>query len=151
MRTRIGSILVPLVAVMFLAGCGDDEAPMNVVPPPDISGTYDLASIVGAAVTGGLTLTPTSIPPVTGTLVAAETSSSGSVATGTYQITLNLPGNVVVDNGIYSIDTSDGSWSQDSSTLGFQSIGTYALSGSRLTVEVTTPAAAASTSVWDER
>lgn len=149
MRARIRSILVPLAAVMLFAGCGDDEGPMNVVPPPDLTGTYDLASIVGAAVTGGLTLTPTSVPPGTGTMVVAQTSSSGSVATGTYQITLNLAGNVVVDNGTYSIDTSDGSWSQDSSTLGFQSIGTFTLSGARLTVEVNTPAAAASTSVWD--
>ncbi len=148
---RIRSILVPLVAVTFFAGCSDDEGPTTVVPPPDLSGTYNLASIVGAVVTGGLTLTPTSIPPGTGTMTVAETSSTGSVARGTYQISLNLAGNVVVDNGEYTIDASNGRWTQDSSTQGFQSIGTYTLVGSTLTVEVTQPAAAASTSVWDEQ
>lgn len=151
MRARIRSILVPLAAVMFFAGCGDDEGPTSVVPPPDLSGTYDLASIVGALLTGGETFTPTSVPPATGTMVVAQTLSSGSVATGTYQITLDLAGNMVVDNGEYTIDTSDGSWSQDSSTQGFQSIGTFSLVGSTLTVEVTTPPAAAGTSVWQKR
>ena len=151
MRLRIRSILVPLVAVMFFAGCGDDEGPVNIVPAPNLSGTYDLASVVGAVLTGGLTLTPTSVPPATGTMTVAQTSSSGSTATGTYQITIDIAGNLVVDNGTYSINGSTGSWGQDSSTQGFQSVGTYTFSGGRLTVVVTTPAAAAGTSVWDEQ
>lgn len=151
MRIRIRSILVPLLAVTLFAGNCDDEGPTTVVPPPDLTGTYDLASIVGALLTGGVELTPTSVPPATGTMTVTQTSSSGSVATGTYQIDLLIAGNPTGDAGTYTIDTSNGSWSQDSSTQGFQSVGTFTLSGSRLTVVVATPAAAASTSVWDRQ
>jgi hypothetical protein len=84
-------------------------------------------------------------------MTVAQTSSTGSTATGTYQIDITIAGNQVIDNGTYSIDGSDGSWGQDSSTQGFQSVGTYTFAGGRLTVEVTTPPAAAGTSVWDER
>ena len=141
---RFRSILVPLVAVTFFAGCSDDEGPTNVVPPPDLSGTYDLTSFSQ----GGVTLTP---PAVNGTIIVAETSRSGSVATGTYNLDITTPAGPVQDQGTYSIDTSDGSWSQDSSTQGFQSVGTFSLVGSTLTVEVTAPAAAANTSVWQRR
>jgi hypothetical protein len=144
MRTRIRSILVPLVAVMVFAGCSDDEGPMNVVPPPDLSGTYDLSSFTQA----GVTLNP---PIVNGTIIVTETSRTGSVAAGDYNIDITTPAGPVQDQGTYSIDSSDGSWSQDSSTLGFQSIGTFSLVGSTLTVEVTAPAAAANTSVWQKR
>jgi hypothetical protein len=141
---RIRSILVPLIAVTLFAGSCDDEGPTNVVPPPDLSGTYDLTSFTQA----GVTLTP---PAVSGTITVAETSRTGSVATGTYAIDITTPAGQVIDNGTYSIDTNDGSWSQDSSTLGFQSIGTFSLVGSTLTVEVTAPAATANTSVWQRR
>lgn len=144
MRTRIRSILVPLVAVTLFAGSCDDEGPTNVVPPPDLSGTYDLSSFTQ----GGVTLNP---PVVNGTIVVTETSRTGSVATGTYALDITTPAGQVIDNGTYSIDTSDDSWSQDSSTQGFQSVGTYSLVGSTLTVEVTAPAAAANTSVWQKQ
>ena len=148
MRLRIRSILVPLMAVTFFAGSCDGDGPTNIVPPPDLSGTYDLGSIIGAVLTGGATLTP---PAATGTMTVAQTSSSGSTATGTYQIDITIAGNQVIDNGTYTINASNGQWTQDSSTQGFQSLGTYTFAGSTLTVEVTTPAAAAGTSVWNKQ
>lgn len=142
---RIRSILVPLVAVALFAGCSDDEGPMNVLPAPDLSGTYDLTSFTQ----GGVTLTPAT--GASGTIIIAETSRSGSTAQGTYDLDITTPAGQVLDNGTYSIDASDGSWSQDSSLQPLQAVGTFSLVGSTLTVEVTAPAIAANTTVWQKQ
>ncbi len=142
MQARFRSILVPLLAVAFLGGdCGDD--PMMINPAPDLSGTYDLVSFTQA----GVTLVP---PVARGTLVATQTSSSGSVASGTYVIDITTPAGNTVDQGTYT-NSSDGTWTQASSTQGFQFLGMVTVLGGTLTVEVTQPAAAANTTVWQRR
>ncbi len=144
MQARFRSILVPLLAVALLGGdCGDD-GPMMVNPAPDLSGTYDLVSFTQ----GGVTLGD---PVATGTLTANQTSS-GSQATGNYtvDITLPPPAGQTMDAGQYT-NASDGTWTQVSSQTQAQFVGTFTLLGSTLTVEVTQPAAAANTTVWQRR
>ncbi len=144
MQVRFRSILVPLLAVAFLGGdCGDD--PMMITPAPDLSGTYDLVSFTQ----GGVTLVP---PVASGTLTADQTSSSGSQATGDYtvDITLPPPAGQTMDAGQYT-NASDGTWTQASSQTQAQFVGMVTLLGGTLTVEVTQPAPAANTTVWQRR
>lgn len=147
MRAFLRGFAVPALAVFALAGCGDDDpaGPGGGGPPPNISGTYDIVSFTQ----GGFTITP---PAVSGTFTVAQTASSATEASGTISLDITVPDgmggfNNIVDMGTYTI-RSDGTWEQDTQQ---QAIGTYALVGSTLTVTVTQPAQAASTSVWQRR
>lgn len=142
------------VACAFLAvlssGCGGDDGPADVPdPPPDLTGTYDLVSF-SSAVTGGATLTP---PAVSGTATLQQSPANGSEASGSIGYEMQVPdgeGGVqtIADQGTYTVRT-DGSWEQEGRLV--QGIGTFSLSGSTLTIQVTEPALAVSTLVWRKR
>lgn len=145
-RHRLG--LCTLLAGALAIGCGDDDpAEPPGQTPPDISGTYSLQSFSSAVLTAGNVLTP---PAVSGTLTLQQSAGSGSEAMGSFSIDVTVPdasggSNQVVDQGSYTV-RADGSWEQAGQV--FQGTGTFALSGSTLTVNVTQPALNVSTSVW---
>ena len=135
-------------------GCGGGEDPVEPDPsPPDISGTYDLQSFSSALLTGGNTLTP---PAVSGTFTVRQTSVSGREASGTFSMDLIVPfgaeGEImpIMDTGTYK-NRLDGTWEQEGMGITGQNIGTYTLQGSTLTVQVTLPPLAVSTTVWQRR
>ena len=72
------------------------------------------------------------------------------MASGTYVIDIITPAGNTVDQGTYT-KSGDGTWTQASSTLGFQFLGMVTILGGTLTVDVTQPAAAANTTVWQRR
>lgn len=147
MKVRLRSLLVPVLATLFVAGCGDDDngtGPGNGAPP-DLSGTYSLVSIEGG-LTGGVPVGPNE--GVTGTFTLQQTTSQGTTAAGTFTVSLVLPAGPFQDQGSYSVD-SDGSWEQLGGVQ--QGSGTYSVVGSTLTVVVTDPAISASTSVWQKQ
>ena len=143
MMRRIRGLAIAVVAAVLATGCNDSNptSPPPTGPPPDLSGTYDLTSLTQA----GVTLTP---PAATGTFMITQTSSSATEATGDLTVDITIPGNQIMGSGTYTI-RSNGSWEQ--SLPGQQAVGTYAVVGSTLTVIVTQPAQAASTSVWQKR
>ena len=109
-------------------------------PPPDLTGTYYLESIVGTS-TGGTRLTR---PTVSGTLELTQEAPSGDSATGSYDVDITTPALTITDEGAFTVRT-DGSWRQDGEVSGE---GTYAISGDTLTLAITEPETAASTTVW---
>ena len=143
-----------IAACAFLAvlssGCGDDGGPADVPdPPPDLSGGYDLVSF-SSAVTGGATL---SSPAVTGTMTLQQSPATGSEAAGSISFEVRIPDSeggvqTIADQGTYTV-RSDGSWEQQGELV--QGVGTFSLSGSILSIQVTEPALAASTLVWRKR
>lgn len=147
MKKRLRTFCVPLVVATLVVGCGGgdtmDPEPPSVEPPPNLSGTYDLQSVMQ----GGITVPA---PPAMGTFVVSQTSSSGDTASGTLMYSISIPdfGVMLADEGTYTIRT-DGSWEQ-SGTTG-QALGTYTLAGNVLTVAVTEPLAAVSTTVWQRQ
>lgn len=151
--TRISTILrtATLLLGLAVAGCGDDDpaGPNGGGPPPDLSGTYTLASFT-SVLTGGITLTP---PIVTGTFTLTQTNVAGDEATGTLTLSLTVPDGTggtqtINDGGTFTV-RGDGTWEQTGSTV--QGTGTFTLVGNALTVNVTSPAAAVSTSVWQRQ
>ncbi|WP_419861357.1 hypothetical protein [Candidatus Palauibacter sp.] len=144
MKKRLRTLWVPLVITTLVAGCGGDDTmepePPAVEPPPNLSGTYDLQSVTQSGLTLGA-------PPAMGTFVVSQTSSSGDTASGTMSYNVSIPdfGIMLADEGTYTIRT-DGSWQQNGTEV--QALGTYTLAGNVLTVMVTEPAVAVSTTVW---
>lgn len=138
------------VVLAFACGGGGDSPADVPDPPPDLTGTYDLASFTSAVLTSGATLTP---PAVSGTLVLQQSPANGAEANGTFDFEVRIPSDqgvmqVVADQGNYTV-RGDGSWEQGGSLV--QGIGTFSFSGSTLTTRVTEPALNASTSVWRRR
>ncbi len=109
-------------------------------PPPDLTGTYFLESLVGTS-TGGTQLTR---PTVSGTLELAQEAPSGDSATGSYEVSITTPALTITDEGTFTVRT-DGSWRQTGEVSGE---GTYAVSGETLTLAITEPQTAASTTIW---
>jgi hypothetical protein len=140
MRRRLSALLLPLGAVAlvgFTTACGDDGNGNGTNPPPetDLSGTYQLVSITQS----GLTLSP---PLATGSMTLSQTSYEVDL------IVANQSGgqDMIHDEGTYS--TSGNSWTQESTILPVQSVGTFSLQGSTLTVDVTSPEPV--TTVWNK-
>ncbi len=136
MRKRSMPVLAGLALfALVLAGCkGDSTGPGAST---DLSGTYSLQSLTQS----GLTLGP---PLATGTLTLTSTNY-------TLNLSINIPGQQaeqIQDAGTYT--TSGSSWTQTSTTLGVQSVGTFSLSNGVLTVSVTTQGQASS-SVWKKQ
>lgn len=135
------SVLAALAIVFFAAAC--EEKPVEPdETPPDLTGSYTLVSLTQAGQTG----TP---PTVTGTFNVRQTKVEGQEASGTMEmkVTINLsePPAVIEDEGGYK-NRYDGTWEQTGQVI--QSKGTYTFAGDTLTVVVTEPAIAASTTVW---
>ena len=147
MKKRLLTLLVPVVGATLAIGCGGgdtmDPEPPAAVGPPDLSGTYSLVSVTQ----GGLTVGP---PGATGTFTLSQTSSSGDTASGTLTYSISIPaiGFMQDDEGTFTVK-SDGSWAQTGQVA--QALGTYTLAGNVLTVIVTEPLAAASTTVWQRQ
>ena len=147
MKKRLLMLFVPVLVATLVAGCGGDDPvepePPSVEPPPNLSGTYDLQSVMQSGIT-------VPAPPAMGTFVLTQTSSSGDTASGTLSYNISIPsvGVMLADEGTFTIRT-DGSWEQ-SGTQG-QSLGTYMLAGNVLTVIVTEPPPAVSTTVWQRQ
>ncbi len=146
---RCWPALVVWLASLGVLGCGDDTQTMEPPEgPPDLSGSYQLQSFWSQLLSGGDTLTA---PEVTGSFTVSQTSTTSSEAKGTFSFDIKVPagksGQVteLVDAGTYAVRV-DGTWEQDGA-LG-QSVGTYSLDGTTLTVRVTQPALAVSTTVW---
>ena len=148
MKKRLFMLFVPVVVASLVAGCGGGDDTMEPQPPaveapPDLSGTYSLQSLLQ----GGLTVQP---PLAMGTFSLTQTSVSGEVATGNLSLRVEVPsfGILVEDSGTYTV-RSDGSWEQMGETG--QAVGTYTLAGNVLTVIVTEPPPAVSTTVWQRQ
>ena len=109
-------------------------------PPPDLTGYYGLASIVGAA-TGGVELT---WPTVSGTLELNQQATSDTSATGRYSVTVTTPVTNIADQGTYTV-RGDGRWEQTGQVGGE---GSYTVSGDTLTIIISEPLTASSTTVW---
>ncbi len=132
-RTLIRPVLLAVVTALPLFACSDDD-PAGP-EEPDLSGTYELVSITFQ---GQPELSP---PIATGTFTLTQSG---------YQVTLtiDLPapqGQDIQDQGTYS--TNNNAWTQESTTTGNQSVGTYTLVGTRFEVIATT-LGIASTTVW---
>ena len=130
-------------AVGDAAGGAEGTAEITVLPPPpppDLTGTYSLESLVGTS-TGGTLLTR---PTVSGTLELAQEAPSGDSATGSYEVNITTPALTIADEGAFTVRTG-GSWRQTGEVSGE---GTYAISGDTLTLAITEPETAASTTVW---
>ena len=147
MKKRLLGLCVPVVVATLVAGCGGgdtmDPEPPAPAGPPDLSGTYSLVSLNQ----GGLTVGP---PLATGTFTLSQTSSSGDSASGTmtYEVSVPSAGIMLQDQGTFTI-RADGSWQQSGTEV--QALGTFTLAGNVLTVTVTEPLAAASTTVWQRQ
>lgn len=133
-------------SVLLLAGCGEDP----IVPddtPPDLTGSYTLVSFT-STFTAGDTLTP---PAASGSFTLVQTEVVGQEASGTMDLTITFPsetgpGTTIEYEGVYR-NRFDGTWEQEATT-GFQALGTYTLQGNTLSVVVTEPEVALSTTVW---
>ena len=140
---RIGLLraATTVTAVVLMAGCAEEPIEPDDTPP-DLSGSYTLVSFYVPA--AGDTLRP---PAVGGTFRLAQTSVVGQEASGTMDtLSITFPGGSQNARGTYT-NRFDGSWEQEFLT-GFQALGTYSVQGNTLTVVVTQPALAVSTTVW---
>ncbi|WP_419950159.1 hypothetical protein [Candidatus Palauibacter sp.] len=154
MKKRLFALLVPVVVATLVAGCGGDDTmepePPAVQPPPNLSGTYSLVSLSGV-ITGGVTLAP---PIAVGTFTLTQNPASGDSASGSLSLSITvtnpLDGSVfnLEDQGTFTVRT-DGSWEQTGQQQ--QALGTFTLAGNVLTVTVTEPATAVSTTVWQRQ
>lgn len=139
-----------LAGALLMAGCGDEEDPVEPDDaPPDLSGTYTLVSIV-AIVTGGTVMTP---PDATGTFTLRQSPPVGQEASGTMTMDITIPDGLggttdIVDTGSYTV-RRDGTWEQAGNLV--QAKGTYTFVNSVLTVEVTEPPLNVSTTVWQRQ
>ena len=115
-------------------------APAPTPPPPDLTGMYYLESLVGTS-TGGTRLTR---PTISGTLELTQEAPTGDSAVGTYEVNITTPAVTITDEGTFTVRT-DGSWRQTGRVSGE---GTYAISGDTLTLAITEPETAASTTLW---
>ena len=146
-KTRLRKLLVPVLAAFAAVGCSDDDDPMGPSGgPPNISGDYLLVSFTQ----GDVTITP---PVAQGSLLLDETSRTDTEATGDIDLGITVPDGMggttnIAGTGTYTINV-DGSWTQDLTSL--QATGTVTLVGNTLTVEVTDPPTAVSTSVWQRQ
>ena len=140
-RCALPGVVPVLVATFLAAGCGED--PVKPETPPDLTGTYELLSLQYPN-------NPPATPPVaTGTFTVEQTSVKGQEATGTFamHVTITTPPIELTDSGSYS-NRLDGTWEQ-SGTL--QTRGNYRFSNDSLTVVVTEPQLAVSTTIWKRR
>lgn len=114
---RLAGLLV-LALIVGLAACSDSSlAPL----PTDLSGSYNLQSIQISSVT--------------------EPSSNGTLQLGTssYDLALTINGQIQPEDvGTYAIGNPN-TWVQTSTTTGVQSFGSFSLSGSTLTITLTSP------------
>ena len=114
--------------------------------PPDLTGSYTLVSFYVPL--AGDTLTP---PAAGGSFLLEQSGVVGQEATGAIDtMSIAFPGGSIDARGVYR-NRFDGSWEQEFTTTGFQALGTYTLQGDILTVVVTEPALAVSTTVWRRR
>ena len=111
--------LIAALAAIVLVACSDDD---ETGPSTNLSGTYALQSFQQAE---NPALTPTTIPPATGTLVLTATTYNVSITVG------GLP--LITDQGTYT--TNGNSFSQ-SGTLG-QATGTFTQSGNTFSTDLT--------------
>ncbi len=93
---------------------------------------------------------PLTPPIATGTFTLTQTNVDGSEASGTLTVDITVPDgmggtNTVMDTGTFTV-RGDGTWEQTGAIQ--QGSGTFTLVGNTLTVIVTSPAAAASTTIW---
>jgi len=136
------SLVSFLGAALVFAGCGDEPVEPDETPP-DLTGSYTIVSFT-SGVSPGDTLTP---PAVSGSFSLVQTGVVGQEATGTLDLMITIPDQAEFDNeGVYK-NRFDGTWEQEFDT-GFQALGTYTLDGNTLTVVVTEPPLAVSTTVW---
>ena len=143
-KRGLGSFVLGAL-VLTAAACNSEDPvePPVEENPDDLSGSYTLVSI-NAVATGGATLIP---PLVNGSMTLSQDSVSGTMATGTMTISITVSGQTQELDGTYE-NNLDGTWSQDSNNV--QATGTYTLAADTLTVVVTEPATAVSTTVWSE-
>ena len=133
-------------ALLLVAGCEEEPVEPDDTPP-DLTGSYTLVSFT-STFTAGDTLTP---PAASGSFTLQQQSVLGQEASGTLDLMITFPsdtgpGTTIENEGVYT-NRFDGTWEQEFST-GFQALGTYTLQGSILTVLVTEPELAVSTTVW---
>lgn len=126
--------VVPIVLLSFVTVLACDDKPTGS-EVPDLTGVYELVSI---SFQGQAQMEP---PVATGTFTLTMT---------TYEvdIVIDLPaplGQTIQDEGTYSLNGNN--WSQESSTTGFQSVGTYSFDGTTLEVNATTQGQTVAT-VW---
>ena len=149
-RSRVTLAVLAGLAVVAAVACGGDDP----TPPEDLvsnlAGTYDLTSFSSLLVTAGETLNP---PEVAGTFVIRQEAPTGPVGTGTFEMTVRVPDGLggeqeIVDQGTFTV-RSDGTMDQVGAL--YQTKGTFTLQGSTLTVMVSEPALAVSTSVWQRK
>lgn len=114
-------------AALLMSGCSDNYEQPTQAPSVDLTGTYQLVSIIFGA-------PPALEPPVAvGSLVLTSTDYD-------LQITLSVtvPGipDTIIDRGTYK--ASGNTWTQESSLTPTQSTGTFSQQGDTLSVSVTT-------------
>ncbi len=139
-------IMSTFAAVLLVAGCEEEPVEPDETPP-DLTGSYTLVSFT-STFTAGETLVP---PAASGSFALQQTGVVGQEATGTLDLMITFPsdtgpGTTLDNEGVYT-NRFDGTWEQEFTT-GFQALGTYALQGNVLTVVVTEPELAVSTTVW---
>jgi len=131
---RVASAAVfATLAALALASCKSNDS-TGPEGGANLAGTYSLVSLTFEG-------QPTVGPPLaTGSLTLTDTAYSIS-------IDITVPGaeQQITDAGTYTVSGS--SWSQSSSTLNIQSVGTYTLADGTLTVDVTT-AGQQVTTIW---
>jgi len=136
-------------AVLLVVACEEEPIEPDDTPP-DLSGSYTLVSFT-STFTMGDTLTP---PAADGSFTLAQTSVVGQEAMGTLDLFIMFPsetgpGTTLENVGVYT-NRFDGTWEQEFNT-GFQALGTYTLQNNILSVVVTEPELAVSTTVWRRR
>ena len=131
--------VIPALALVFAAGCSEDPPPPEETPP-DLTGTYELVSLKQG------TFPPVGPPNATGTFTVRQTEVMGQEASGTVvlKVAIANPPITIEDTGTYK-NHHDGSWAQSGN---LQTRGRYMLAGDTLTVMVTEPMTAVSTTVW---
>lgn len=111
--------LIAAIAAVTLLACSDDD---ETGPSADLSGTYALQSFQQA---DNPVLTPTTLPPATGTLVLTAT---------TYNVAISVAGQpVIADVGTY---TTNGNQFSQSGNLG-QATGTFTQNGNTFSTDLT--------------